>query len=262
MGRRSQAARLPGTTVANARYRVGALVGSGYYADVFEIRERLTGASWAAKVYPARSASKAAAGREIDALKALSHWRMPSLHDCFAEAGLTWVIMDLIPGPDLRADVGARGPLGASVALRMGAEACELLEYCRSRGWTYRDLHPKNIHHRTPKGVVVVDFDGARPAGAAGESGGRIGYRAPEVASSVKVHPACDVFGLAGCIHFAMTGKDPPVEPGALPLIHAARALSPAAVDILERCRSRDPEARPEVGRLRLALLDEIARGR
>jgi serine/threonine-protein kinase len=249
---RRQVERLPGTVVRDARYAVDGLLGSGYFADVFAIRELLTGAEWAAKVYPARSASKAAASREIDALTMLSHPRMPSLHEWFEEAGLTWVIMDLVPGPDLRADVDARGPLGVPGALRLGAETCELLGYCHSRGWTYRDLHPRNVHHLTPRGVAVVDFDGARRPGAPGDSGGRVGYRAPEVASSAKVDPACDVF--------ALTGKDPPAEPGRSPLIRAALGLSPAAMDVLERCRNADPNARPSTALLRMALLEEIAR--
>jgi serine/threonine-protein kinase len=245
-----------------ARYRVGRLLGSGYYADVFEARELLTGARWAAKVYPAEPASKAAAQREIEALATLSHPRMPSLHETFEQSGLTWIIMDLIPGPSLRDDVEARRPLDAPAALRMGAEVCELLAYCCSNGWTYRDLHPKNIHHLTPRGATVVDFDGARPPGAPGEAGGRIGYRAPEVAVSRDVNVGCQVFSLAGCIHFALTGEDPPAEPGALPLIAGAARLSTEAVDILGRCRSPDPAARPTAQLVREALLEEIARVR
>jgi serine/threonine-protein kinase len=221
-----------------------------------------TGALWAAKVYPSRPASRAAAAREIDALMTLSHHRMPSLHESFEEGGRTWVIMDLVPGPCLRTHVEMRGPLGAAVALRIGAEACELLAYCRSRGWTYRDLHPRNIHHLTPEGVKVLDFDGARPPGAPGEPGGRIGYRAPEVASSVEVHPACDVFGLAGCLFFAVTGRDPPAEPGPMPLRDALGPLPPASVAVLQSCRDPDPQARPSANELRDALLEQIAQGR
>jgi serine/threonine protein kinase len=244
------------------RYRVGPLLGSGYYADVFEVRELLSGALWAGKVYPAEPASKAAARWEIAALGTLSHPRMPAMQETFEQSGLTWVIMDLVPPPSLRDDVEARGPLEASAAFRVCAEACELLDYCGSDGWTYRDLHPRNIHHLTPGGVIVVDFDGARPPRAAGEAGGRGGYRAPEVAASALVHRGCHVFSLAGCIYFALTGDDPPAEPGALPRLGDAGRLSAQAVGVLERCRLADPAARPTERLLRQLMLEEIDRAR
>jgi serine/threonine protein kinase len=145
------------------RYRVGPLLGAGYYAEVFRVQELRTRAFWAGKVYPAHAASKAAARHEIEAFEALSHPRMPSMHEAFEESGRTWIIMDLVAGPSLRNDVEAGGPLDAFSALRMGADVCDLLGYVGYQGWTYRDLHPRNIHHLTPTGVVVLDFDGARP---------------------------------------------------------------------------------------------------
>jgi serine/threonine-protein kinase len=244
-------------SILAGRYAVGPILGEGYYAKVFQLEELTTGALFAGKVYPARAAARAAALHEVAALTALAHPRMPSMREAFEVSGRTWVVMDLVTGPSLRDDVEANGPLEARAALNVGADVCELLIYVAAQGWTYRDLHPRNIHHLTPTGVIVLDFDGARPPHTAGEAGGRIGYRAPEVASSKRVHPGCHAFSVAGCIYFALVGADPPTAPGTLP---SAEGLSVGAVEVLRRCRSADPEVRPTTRALRYALLDERRR--
>ena len=60
-------------------YRLDALLGSGYYADVFGVVDLASGASYAAKMYASDPPKRAAALRETEALRALSHARLPAL---------------------------------------------------------------------------------------------------------------------------------------------------------------------------------------
>jgi serine/threonine protein kinase len=235
-------------------YRVDAFLGSGYYADVFRALALATGGVYAAKVYADEPAKRQAAVREADALRRLAHPRLPAFKAAFNDGGWSFVVMELVEGANLRDEVTARGPLALDAALTLGIEACEVFQHIASRRWTYRDFHPKNIHRNTPKGAMILDLDGARPPAWPAQPAGRIGYRAPELDLGGRVTPACDVYSLAGCLSFALTGDDPPEVPGPLPDLRARLASASQLADALDGCRRADPAQRPSVDALRAAL--------
>ena len=234
-------------------YRIDSLLGSGYYADVFRALDLGSGGAYAAKVYVDEHAKRLAWEREIAALRPLVHPRLPVLRAWFESDGRLFVVMELVEGASLRQAVETRGPLAVDRALRVALDVCEALEYVASRGWTYRDLHPKNIHPDTPKGAMLVDMDGARPPGWPPPAG-RIGYRAPELDAERPVSPACDVYSLVGCLYFALTGDDPPTKPGPIPELRRLLARYPPLVGLLDAGRLADPSQRPSIGALRAAL--------
>ena len=235
-------------------YRVEAFLGSGYFADVFRALDLGSGLAYAAKVYADDPAKREAWAREIAALRRLAHRRLPALRESFDDAGRLFVVMELVAGASLRDQVTASGPLAADRAIRLGIDVCDALEYVASRGWTYRDLHPRNVHPSTPKGAMLVDLDGARPPGWPPQPSGRIGYRAPELETTRPVSAACDVYSLVGCLYFALTGNDPPPEPGSLPELRGRFSQSPSLTDLLDAGRRADPAQRPTAGALRAAL--------
>ena len=223
-----------------ARYEVEAPIGAGYYADVFRVVDRETGTRYAAKVYGPGAARRAAAAREVEALARLAHPRVPALREAFDEGDWRVVVMELVPGPNLRALVEARGPLPIERVRRIGIEACQALGHIGAQGWTYRDLHPKNLHPETPKGTMLLDFDGARPPGWPARPSGRIGYRAPELGAGRGVSAACDVYSLAGCLFFALTGEDADCLER-----RASSVPRRGLFAVLEACRRAEPAARP-----------------
>lgn len=227
-------------------YRVEEQIGTGYYADVYQVVHLASGIAYAAKVYADEPAKREAATREREAFASLRHPRLPALHESFEHDGRIVAVMELVEGPNLRAIVEADGPISVEAAIAIGIDVCEVFAYTASIGWSYRDLHPKNIHPRTPKGAMLVDLDGSRPPGWPGMMSGRIGYRAPELEQSLAVTPACDVYSLAGCLHFAIVGDDPPTVPGPMP----DRRLA----DLLDPCRVEDAAMRPTATALGAAL--------
>jgi serine/threonine protein kinase len=235
-------------------YRIEGFLGSGYYADVFAVFDLRSATRYAAKIYHRDPPKRQAAARETDALQHLSHPRLPVLAESFEDGEWFFVVMELIEGPNLRDEVTARGPLAVDRVVRLGIDACEVFEYLASQGWTYRDLHPKNVHRVTPKGTMLLDLDGARPANWPAQPAGRIGYRAPELEQNGKVSPACDVYSLAGCLYFALTGQDPAADPGPLSLPSPQVASSPRLAALLDQCRQADPTRRPTATTLRVAL--------
>ena len=221
-------------------YELGARLGRGYRAEVFRAVDRRDGSAWALKLFAADEAGRTAARFEAEALRALAHPRLPAFHDALEVDGRPAVAMAVVAGPDLRTEVERGGGLPVPSALRMGTELCDLLVHVGARGWTLRDLHPRNVHRLTPGGTMALDLDGARPEGWPAEGGGRVMYRAPELLQG-PVTPACDVYSLAGCLYFALAADDPPRASGPLEWPGLASALAAA----LNRCRSQIPPERP-----------------
>jgi serine/threonine protein kinase len=234
-------------------YQVGPRLGSGFYAEVYQVTELATGVRRAAKVYLDEPPKRAAAAREVGAFAALSHPRLPSLAEWFEVGEWMVLVMDLVPGANVRDEVDAAGPLPVASVVEMGIELCDVLGHIAAQGWTYRDLHVKNIHRNTPRGAMLVDLDGARPPGWPGQPSGRSGYRAPELERSLAVTPACDMYSLAGCLFFALTGDDPPDRLGRIPGL-ARRLGSAGLAGLLNACRLIDAAARPTAEELAAAL--------
>jgi serine/threonine protein kinase len=235
-------------------YRFDGYLGSGYFADVFRARDLGSGLAYAVKIYGDAPRKRHAWTRETVAFRALGHRRLPALKEAFDEGGRLFVVMELVEGTSLRQEVETHGPLPPERAVKLGIEVGEALEYIASRGWTYRDLHPRNIHVDTPKGAMLLDLDGARPPGWPGRPAGRAGYRAPELAMERSVSTACDTYSLVGCLYFALLGDDPSAEPGPLPELRGPLGPFPGVADLLDAGRRADPNQRPGVGTIRAAL--------
>lgn len=229
-------------------------LGSGYYADVFQVAEVQTGASFAAKLYADTAAQRRAADCEIAALQALAHPRLPAFRAWFEAGPWRCVVMELVEGINLRDIVETAGTLTVERVVKLGGEACEALAAIADAGWTYRDLHPKNLHPFTPKGTMLLDFDNARPPHTPAALAGRAGYRAPELDWGGAVSPACDVFGLAGCLYFALVGDDPPERPGPLPDLRLRLGAAANLASLLDACRAAEPARRPHANAVRAAL--------
>jgi serine/threonine protein kinase len=235
-------------------YRLEDFLGSGYFADVFRACDLGSGLAYAVKTYDDVPPKRHAWTRETEAFQALAHRRLPALKEAFDDDGRLFLVMELVEGASLRQEVETHGPLSPERAVKLGIEVGEALEYTASQGWTFRDLHPRNIHVDTPKGAMLLDLDGTRPPGWPGRPAGRAGYRAPELATERSVSAACDTYSLVGCLYFALLGDDPPAEPGPLPELRGPLGPFPELADLLDAGRRADPIQRPGVGTIRATL--------
>ena len=240
-------------------FQIEAFIDDGYYAEVYAAIDLATGVRVASKLYADQPDKRAAATHEVTALQALAQPRVPALRASFTEGAWAVVVMTFVEGPDLRTEVTAHGPLPAPQVARLGSEACEVLAVIAERGWTYRDLHPRNVHRQTPQGTMLLDFDNARPPGWPAQVAGRAGYRAPELEGVGAVSAACDVYSLAGCLVFALAGLDPPEVPGPIPALRWFLTAWPALRALLDDCRHADPARRPGAAELGAALRQFLA---
>ena len=239
---------------AGERFVVEAYLASGYVADIFAVRNVATNSRYVAKLYGRDETKRFFAAREVAAHTQLVHPRIPALIDAFADDPWYCVVMELAGGTELRRHVEAAGPLSVAAAVKLGRDLCDVLDAVTANGWTYRDLHPRNIMVGGARGAVIVDFDGARPPGWPPEPRGRFGYRAPELEESGEVTPVCDVYSLAGCLYFALTREDPPLTSGPMPRLLGPLARHPRLARLLDACRDARPHRRPAIESLSQAF--------
>ncbi|UCC88031.1 MAG: serine/threonine protein kinase [Anaerolineales bacterium] len=162
----------PGTTLWS-RYHIKNLVGQGGMGAIYQAEDtRLEGRLCALKeILPDPGDSlehqeqiQAQFRREASVLARLDHPNLPKVSDYFVHGGRDYLVMDFVPGQDLRElieEARARGQfLPEQQVLAWSAQLCDALEYLHSQDppVLHRDVKPANIK-LTPAGTIkLVDF--------------------------------------------------------------------------------------------------------
>jgi serine/threonine protein kinase len=164
---------LPLGAVLRSRYEVVDLVGQGGMGAVYLTQDlRLEGRRCAVKeviLLPAFDASTEAQARvqfrhEANILARLDHPNLPKVSDYFSEEGRDYLVMDYVPGEDLRQVIQRSQKearyLGENQVLAWLEQICSALEYLHGQDppVLHRDIKPANLK-LTPEGrIKLVDF--------------------------------------------------------------------------------------------------------
>jgi eukaryotic-like serine/threonine-protein kinase len=201
--------------------------------------------------------------REARAIAALNHPHICILHDIGEQAGIEYLVLELLDGESL-ADRLARGPLPFDEAQRHATTILETLAVVHERGLVHRDLKPANIF-LTRHGVKLLDFGLARDvrpvavddtsATQAGIILGTPRYMAPEQLRGGISDPRTDLFVAAAVIYEMVAGRPPFNGSSVVDLMHAIayedpapfpRGATPSAFERAVRLGlAKDPEQRP-----------------
>jgi outer membrane protein assembly factor BamB len=159
-------------------------------------------------------------------------------------------------------------PLPEADVVRIATEVTEALAYIHERGMVYRDMKPDNVLLRQDGRAVLADFGIVRffKPGKKGDTTrfASVGYAPPEqFATSIQTSPASDIYAFGATLYRILSGKEPQewMKPGipwaSFPPLGQVRAeLSPALVNIVERClrlkvAERFPDGRAVLAELR-----------
>lgn len=173
------------------------------------------------------------------------------------QAGLDWLLMELLPGTDLRRYTAPSRLLPEAVVLDIGARLAAALAHAHAAGIVHRDLKPANvmIDWRSDR-VVLTDFGLARAADAAQTRTGLVlgtpGYMAPEILAGAAPSPASDLYALGVLLYELLTGHRP-FEADALGEL-LRRVASEPAPDL----RQRRPDLAPALAAQVAALLAKV----
>jgi CheY-like chemotaxis protein len=273
---------LPGAVLDN-KYRLEEKIGSGGFGAVFRAAHLGLNRAVAVKVFRPMPGNDSPEGLERFRLEGVSasrvnHPNAVSVLDCgISEAGIAYLVMELLEGHSLRDELQQYGALPVGRVIEIALPVCRVLAAVHERGIVHRDIKPDNIFlHRSANGEVikVVDFglakifgDAANAAAAQTMTGGIIGtpaYIAPERVNGDSYDGRTDVYSLGVIMFQMLTGRTPfeANEGGvmALMLMHLMkepprpRDLNPSVPQEIEalvmQTLRKDPEARPSAQQL------------
>src|SRR5262249_21375573 len=210
----------------------------GGMGEVYRARDVRLGRDVAIKVLPTHLSSdpdlRTRFEREARAISLLQHPHICTLHDLGHQAGIDYLVMELLEGETLQQRL-LRGALPVKQAMDYGIEIAEALDRAHQAGLVHRDLKPGNIM-LTKSGAKLLDFGLAKPmpttAPATGsltpstptmtiasmtaqsvpltERGTLMGtfqYVAPEVLQGKDADARSDVFALGAVLYEMLPGR-------------------------------------------------------
>lgn len=199
------------TTLAG-RYHLESLLGRGGMADVYRGRDLLLDRPVAVKVVRGASEEDARRfAREVRTMAALSHHGIVQLFDAGTEQEVPYLVMELVEGSDLPAELAA-GALDPERVSALGRQLARALAHAHAMDVVHRDVKPGNVLLDATGRVCLSDFGIARLADATrvtvpGMTSGTAAYLAPEQLSGEDVGPPADVYALGLVLLEALTGR-------------------------------------------------------
>jgi len=275
--------------VLNDTYEIRGVLGQGGMGQVYDAYDRYLHRHVAIKVaWPNVGAS--AVRKEAQALAAIRHPSLVSVHHCGIHNGTEYVVMERVGGVNLEAHIRRRTHSGRPFAI---VEAIEILvaladglAAVHRAGIAHRDVKPDNVMLAPGGRVVMMDFGVFLPEFAAGgeENGaGSPAYMAPESISGTVGYGGgflVDVYSFGVVTYEILTGELPFKGENAReffmhhlstppPQLRAKRSDAPPQLEALVAALlTKDPHDRPQsmdevAGRLRkmLAGMKVEARG-
>jgi tRNA A-37 threonylcarbamoyl transferase component Bud32 len=158
--------------------------------------------------------------RQARLLTRLDHPGIVRVHEVVRMGADLLVVMDHVPGGDLRELLAAVSP-PKDVAARILSEIAAALDHAHERGVLHGDLQPANVLLDEGGAVRVSDFGlvtllERQAASRAGRPGAveSLAYMAPELARGERVDRRADVYSLGAIAYEMLVGRLPfPIHP-------------------------------------------------
>ena len=208
-----------------AGYRIDELISRGGMGIVYRATNVALGRVYALKVISPELAEdeqyRERFRREIRIAASLHHPNVVAIHYAGEHDGLPLLVMDFIPGIDLRAAIRQSGPIAPERASDLLTQVASALDAAHRRGLVHRDVKPANILISVRDGeerAYLTDFglakrsDSESSIGALTKTGrvvGTVHYMSPEQITGGHIDARTDIYAL-GCVFFQMlTGEAP-----------------------------------------------------
>src|SRR5512136_1341299 len=203
----------------NDRYELLEQLGKGGMAVVYRARDRMLERLVSVKVlredYSRDQAFLARFRQEAKAAANLSHPNIVTVHDFGLDQGQLFIVMEYVPGTDLKTLVKQRGRFSPEEAVPLLVQACAGIGYAHRAGLVHCDVKPQNLLVTPDMRLKVTDFGIARalstitPDEQSEIVWGSPQYFAPEQASGAAPSPASDVYSLGVILYELLTGTLP-----------------------------------------------------
>jgi serine/threonine protein kinase len=257
----------------DGKYRLEQLLGKGGMGAVYEATDARLERRVAIKIITGRLFGDSVAlqrfEREARASARLNHPNIITVYDYGAiGADGAYLVMELLRGVTLRAELKQRGMIPPAVAATYFAQLLEGLKAAHAAGVIHRDLKPANILIVQPEQgrplLKILDFGLAKlrllnatdpeTLTAPGTVMGTFGYMSPEQLTGGEVDERSDIFAVGVMVVEALTGRRPFGGKNYAELMTAAlhqpfhltgEAPAIRRLDaVLQKCLAKEPQRR------------------
>jgi CheY-like chemotaxis protein len=204
------------------KYRLLARLGRGGVAEVYQAYQPGLKRNVAIKVLHGHLADEAdfinRFEREAELMARLRHANIIQVHDFDVEAERYYLVMELINGPTLKAELEARQarnqPFSWPEIARLLQALATAVDFAHAQGMVHHDLKPGNVMFTGDGEVVLTDFGFARIVSAghdtvSGTVYGTPAYMAPEQGRGERGDPRSDIYALGVILFELVTGRVP-----------------------------------------------------
>ena len=150
----------------NDRYQLEEVLGSGGMANVYRARDVVLDRPVAIKVLRKEYSSNENFQKQfwLEARSAanLSHPNIVTVHDFGSADDLLYIVMEHVPGKDLKQLVRERGRFPYEQAIPLLIQACAGVGYAHRAGLVHGDIKPSNLMVEDADEVRILDFGLAR----------------------------------------------------------------------------------------------------
>ncbi|MDP1713251.1 MAG: protein kinase [Anaerolineales bacterium] len=250
----------------NDRYQLLEKLGSGGMADVYRARDLMLDRSVAIKVLRKDFSTNAEFQNqfrlEARAAANLSHPNIVTVHDFGFADDLLYIVMEQIPGKDLKQLIRERGRFTVQDGIPLIVQACAGIGYSHRAGLVHCDVKPHNMLVSKDGRLKVTDFGIARALATIAISErtnlvwGSPLYFAPEQAAGEPPSPASDVYSLGVVMYELLSGTPPFIAATAdelarlhisarpIPIREYIPDIPSALEEIVMKVLSKEPAAR------------------
>ena len=216
---REQAQR--GEALRLLHYLVLGRLGKGAMSSVLRARDERLGREVALKLLPpgGGEAFRQRLMREAQALGKLDHPHVVRVHACERDAGVEFLVLELVPGRSLRSWLGKGLRLDDAQAWTLVADVCAALGELARAGLVHRDLKPGNvIWHPAQRVYKVCDLGLVKahegepqpdPLTREGTTLGTPAYMSPEQIRGQDLDARADMYSLGIMLYEAVSGALP-----------------------------------------------------
>ena len=205
--------------ILNNRYQLLDERGKGGMAFVYRARDLMLERDVAIKVlredYTEDATFQERFRQEAKAAANLSHPNLVTVHDFGFDQGKLFIVMEFIPGVDLKTLIKQKGKFLPGEALILMIQACAGIGYAHRAGLVHCDVKPQNLLVMPDHRLKVTDFGIARalatiqPEEQADVVWGSPQYFSPEQAAGMAPSPASDVYSLGVVLYEMLAGTLP-----------------------------------------------------
>jgi serine/threonine-protein kinase len=227
------------SSLLSNRYQLQQKIGIGGMATVYLARDLMLERPVAIKLLKQDLSNNPAFRKrfqqEARAAANLSHPNIVTVHDFGFHKGRLFIVMEYLPGQNLKEIIRETGKFSIEEALRIVIPACAGIGYAHRAGLVHCDIKPHNILVTPDQRVKVTDFGIARalstiqPDEHSDVVWGSPQYFSPEQASGLAPSPASDVYSLGVILYEMLTGRLPFIseDPAELARMHREEIPTP-----------------------------------